>query len=63
MPIYEYVCKKCKHGPFEKLVFGEEEEKAVRCPKCKGKVKQVLSPSNIEVHGYSADNGYSKKKE
>lgn len=66
MPIYEYVCKKkkCKQKePFEKLVFGTKEEEAVRCPVCGGKVKQVLSPSNIEIHGFSEANGYSKKKE
>ena len=66
MPIYEYVCKKekCKQKePFEKLVFGYDEERAVRCPVCGGKVKQVLSLSNIEVHGYSNANGYSRKPE
>ena len=66
MPLYEYVCenKKCKQKePFEKLVFGDDEEKAVRCPVCKGKVKQILSASNIEIHGFSEANGYSRKKE
>lgn len=63
MPLREYLCKKCNHGPFEKLVFGDLEEQAVRCPKCGGEVKILLSKSNIEIHGYNADNGYSRKKE
>lgn len=67
MPIYEYVCKKekCKQKePFEKLVFGRDEEQAVRCPACGGKVKQLLSSHfSIEIHGYSAANGYTKKPE
>lgn len=66
MPLHEYICenKKCKQKePFEKLVFGSKEEEAVRCPKCKGKVKQILSSSNIEVHGFSEANGYARKPE
>jgi putative FmdB family regulatory protein len=33
MPIYEYVCKKCKNQ-FEELVRGKEKP---ACPKCKSK--------------------------
>ena len=33
MPLYEYACKKCRHG-FEALIFpGEEAE----CPECRGR--------------------------
>ncbi len=30
MPIFEYVCKKCKH-PFEALIMGSQK---ASCPKC-----------------------------
>lgn len=33
MPIFEYVCKECKHE-FEALVFGSDKAK---CPKCESK--------------------------
>ncbi len=34
MPVYEYVCKDCKHS-FEKvLTFTEHDKNEVRCPKC-----------------------------
>jgi putative FmdB family regulatory protein len=63
MPLYEYECrkKKCKTKRFEKLVFGDEEDKAVRCPECKGKVKKIMSVFSHEINGFNADNGYSKK--
>jgi putative FmdB family regulatory protein len=32
MPIYEYVCRACKHE-FEALVYGSEQ---ARCPECAG---------------------------
>lgn len=32
MPIYEYVCARCKHA-FEALVYGAERP---RCPECAG---------------------------
>jgi putative FmdB family regulatory protein len=33
MPIFEYVCKQCKHE-FEALVFGKDK---AECPKCRSK--------------------------
>jgi putative FmdB family regulatory protein len=33
MPIFEYVCRKCRHR-FEKIVFGAE---APECPSCASK--------------------------
>ena len=43
MPTYEYVCSKCGHG-FEE--FQSINAKPLRsCPKCKGKVKRIISPS------------------
>jgi putative FmdB family regulatory protein len=41
MPIYEYICKKCKNQ-FEELVFNRSEE--VPCPQCGSKrVERALS--------------------
>lgn len=60
MPLHDYVCKKCKLVE-ERLIFNEREESALRCSKCHGKVKKQISAANFEVHGFSADNGYSKK--
>jgi len=65
MPLIEVVCKnkKCKHL-MEKLVFGDKEEEALRCEKCKGKVKKIMSvPGRPEIHGFSDSNGYSRKPE
>jgi putative FmdB family regulatory protein len=40
MPIFEYVCKECKHS-FEAIVMGSRTPK---CPKCEGrKLEQQLS--------------------
>ena len=49
MPIFEYVCKECKHE-FETLVFGKQ--KAV-CPKCQSK---KLEPQ-FSVFAVSAKGG------
>ncbi|MCK4777851.1 MAG: zinc ribbon domain-containing protein [Actinomycetia bacterium] len=41
MPIYEFVCKKCKYK-FEELVFSSEVK--VNCPECKNsKIKKLIS--------------------
>ena len=40
MPTYDYICKKC--GKFE--VFQKMSDKPIKkCPKCKGKVKRLIS--------------------
>lgn len=42
MPIYEYICLKCKKE-FEELVLNKEEE--VRCPACGSKeLEKKFSP-------------------
>ncbi len=61
MPLYEYRCTKKKCPNFEKLVFGDEEDKAVRCPNCGCKVKKIMSAFNYDMNGFNAGNGYSKK--
>jgi putative FmdB family regulatory protein len=33
MPIFEYICKECKHS-FEALVYGQQK---AECPKCHSK--------------------------
>lgn len=42
VPVFEYTCKKCGHI-FEKLVLKKEEEEDIRCPKCNGMTKKVMS--------------------
>lgn len=63
MPLFEYVCsnKKCKTKRFEQLVFGDEEDKKIRCPECGRKVRKLLSTFSYEMNGFNAGNGYSKK--
>jgi putative FmdB family regulatory protein len=40
MPLYEYVCRTCRHG-FEALVLGGD---APTCPQCRGaELERVLS--------------------
>ena len=49
MPIYEYVCKDCKHE-FEELVFSQEE--AATCPKCGSKnTEKLMSACSAKVDG------------
>lgn len=40
MPIFEYSCEPCNYT-FDKLVVGRERE--VRCPRCHGEVKKLMS--------------------
>jgi putative FmdB family regulatory protein len=46
MPLYEYRCDECGHA-FERLVF--HEEGSVRCPRCDGGVKKLLSSFTSRV--------------
>ncbi len=46
MPLYEYHCEKCGFS-FEELVFHRDRE--MRCPKCKGKVKKIMSRFSFEI--------------
>ena len=62
MPLYNFYCKKCD-CEFESLVSFSDREK-VRCKKCGSLVKtQVSAPGVINIKGFNAENGYSKKKE
>jgi putative FmdB family regulatory protein len=49
MPIFEYVCKRCRHE-FEALVFGKQK---AECPKCQSR---KLEPQ-LSVFAVSAKSG------
>ena len=50
MPTYEYECEKCACR-FELKRRFSEDVKSPRCPKCRGKVRQLFSPSAILFKG------------
>lgn len=51
MPIYEFECEECGHV-HEKLIFTQQEKlKKPQCPKCKGKVKQIMSKNSFRLIG------------
>ncbi len=44
MPIYDFVCKKCKKEFERALSLAEREKKKIKCPKCNStQVSQTLS--------------------
>lgn len=51
MPIFEYICKECRHE-FETLVFGKQK---AECPKCQS---NKLEPQ-LSVFAVSAKSGAS----
>lgn len=57
MPIYEYRCEKC--GDFEEMQRITDPPLA-RCPKCKGKVRRLISSTSFQLKGsgwYATDYG------
>ncbi|MHB0955980.1 MAG: FmdB family zinc ribbon protein [Pirellulaceae bacterium] len=51
MPIYEYVCRKCRHE-FETLVRGDEQPE---CPKCRDtRLDKLLSVPAAHVANHSS---------
>lgn len=48
MPIYEYQCQKC--GTFE-VTQRITEKPLAKCPKCKGKVKKLISNTSFQLKG------------
>jgi len=51
MPIFEYICKACKHE-FEALVYGSQK---AECPKCHGKkLETQLSVFAVSAKGPAA---------
>ena len=48
MPIYEYKCQKC--GTFE-ATQRITEKPLSKCPRCKGKVKKLISNTSFQLKG------------
>lgn len=60
MPLYEFICEKCKHE-FEDLISMKDAE-SIKCPKCNKNVKRKISKSAFHLKGGGwADTGYSKE--
>jgi len=60
LPLYEYQCTKCKHT-FEKIQKFSDPPVS-ECPKCGGKVEQLLSAPAIQFKGAGwYVNDYAKK--
>ena len=49
MPVYEYQCTEC--GEVFEILHKMDEEYVDGCPKCKGKARRILSPSNFILKG------------
>lgn len=49
MPLYEYECEKCS-ARFEFIQKFSDPPKT-RCPKCKGRLKRLLSPPGLQFKG------------
>ena len=54
MPLYEYECSKCQHK-FSEIILEKEEEKKLRCPKCKSKKWERLFSSFAVVSDLSTN--------
>jgi putative FmdB family regulatory protein len=53
MPIFEYICKDCRHE-FEALVFGKQK---AECPKCQSRKLEA----QLSVFAVSAKSGSSTR--
>ena len=49
MPLYDYKCEKCGHLFEVKQRITEEPLK--HCPKCKGRIRRLISPAGIIFKG------------
>lgn len=53
MPIFEFKCTKCEEF-FEVIVMGADEDRDVKCPKCKSQeFERVVSKTNFKMGGTS----------
>jgi len=44
MPVYDYICKKCRKSFELVLTLGEHDKNNIKCPKCGSKnVEQVFA--------------------
>jgi putative FmdB family regulatory protein len=50
MPLYEYVCRKCRTTFGEAVTIKEHETRQVSCPKCKSAdLEKVLDPNFVKT--------------
>ncbi len=49
MPIYEYVCQKCKHHL--EIMQKMSDKPLTRCPECRGKLEKVFSQTSFQFKG------------
>jgi putative FmdB family regulatory protein len=49
MPIYEYVCKKCKHHL--EIMQKMSDKPLTRCPECRGRLEKVFSQTSFQFKG------------
>ena len=49
MPIYEYVCQKCKHHL--EVMQKMSDKPLTRCPECRGKLEKVFSQTSFQFKG------------
>ena len=49
MPIYEYVCQKCKHHL--EIMQKMSDKPLTRCPECRGKLEKVFSQTSFQFNG------------
>jgi len=49
MPIYEYVCQKCKHHL--EIMQKMSDKPLTRCPECRGKLEKVFSQTSFQLKG------------
>jgi len=57
--LFEFQCEKCEAITEAIIRSGVEE---IKCPKCDGLARKIISAPNFYIHGFNADNGYSHEK-
>lgn len=61
MALHEFKCRECKKI-FERLLINGDKEEEVQCPFCNEKgIDKIISKSNFVIHGFNAQNKYSKE--
>ncbi len=48
MPLYEYICPKCKHETEEIQSY---DAKPIKCKKCKAQMKRKISRTSFSLKG------------